>query len=69
MGEKYGFEFKSNFDNKVGVLRSFVKEKEMENKNEGKSSALKHTKKLKIISEFAEKLTLKDTNSEEVEDQ
>lgn len=33
MGEKYGFEFTSNFDNKVGLLRSFVKEKEIENKN------------------------------------
>jgi hypothetical protein len=36
MGEKHGFDFAKNMDNKVGLLRSFVKEKDVETKKNGK---------------------------------
>lgn len=47
VGEKHDFDFTSHLEDKIGVLRAFIKIKEPERKVEGKNS--KHPKKLKII--------------------
>ena len=50
LGEKYEFDFMNHLDDKIGVLRAFLKKyrpkHEKSNKNE------KHPKTLKIIEEF-----------------
>ena len=56
VGEKHDFDFMSNFHNKIGVLRSFIKEKEADKRSKDRNN--KHPKKLKIIEEFAQKLSL-----------
>lgn len=36
-GRKYGFDFQQHRDDKVGVLRTFVKDKKKQNKGSGKN--------------------------------
>lgn len=50
LGEKFGFDFHQNLDEKIGVLRTFVKKHRP--KNEKTTGNEKHPKTLKIIEEF-----------------
>lgn len=54
LGEKYDFDFKRNLNEKVGVLRTFIKDVKPCKKSESKIKSDKHPKKLKIIEEMAE---------------
>lgn len=53
LGEKYEFDFKSNLNEKVGLLRSFIKNVKSKRKD-NKTKMDKHPKKLKIIEELGE---------------
>lgn len=48
LGEKYDFDFKMYLNEKVGVLRTFIKEVKTR-KKDSKNKIEKHPKKLKII--------------------
>lgn len=48
LGEKYDFDFTSHLNEKVGVLRTFIKEIKS-SKKESRKKMEKHPKKLKII--------------------
>lgn len=50
LGEKYGFEFMEHLDDKIGVLRSFVKKNRPKHDRAHKNE--KHPKTLKIIEQF-----------------
>jgi len=50
LGEFYRFDFSSNLDEKVGILRAFVKEFKPERDQKNKNT--RHPKNLKIIEEF-----------------
>lgn len=43
-GRKYGFDFQQHRDDKVGVLRTFVKEKKKQNKGSNKNKESSMTK-------------------------
>lgn len=48
LGEKYEFDFTAHLDDKVGVLRTFIKDIKT-SKKDSRSKMDKHPKKLKII--------------------
>lgn len=48
LGEKYDFDFAMHMDDKVGVLRTFIKDIKP-TKKDSRSQVEKHPKKLKII--------------------
>ena len=53
LGEKYEFDFKSHLMDRIGVLRTYIKEKKNEYKVDDKKEKLtKHPKQLKIIEEL-----------------
>lgn len=47
VGEKHNFDFNAHLEEKIGVLRAFIKVHEPDRRVEGKNA--KHPKKLKII--------------------
>jgi hypothetical protein len=51
LGEKYDFDFNSHMNDKVGVLRTFIKDVKS-SKKDSRSKIEKHPKKLKIIEEL-----------------
>jgi hypothetical protein len=55
LGEKYDFDFKSHMLDRIGALRTFIKERKTALKHEGKREKLeKHPKKLRIIEELSD---------------
>jgi hypothetical protein len=50
LGEKYGFDFKSHMDDKIGILRMFIKDVKPKGRKKDKNE--KHPKKLKILDEL-----------------
>lgn len=51
LGEKYDFDFNSHMNDKVGVLRTFIKDVKS-SKKDSRRKIEKHPKKLKIIEEL-----------------
>ena len=47
MGEKYEFDFSSHLQDKIGVLRNFIKGKEAGKRSKDRNE--RHPKKLKLI--------------------
>ena len=52
LGEKYGFEFKDNFYEKIGILRTYLKSRNSHLKE--KKSSSKHCKGLQVLDQFEE---------------
>jgi len=51
LGEKYGFDFYANLNERIGLLRTFVKKNRPKSEHNNRNE--KHPKTLKIIEEFA----------------